>query len=262
MATSPVRMSPDFIIIGGRRCGSTSLYNYLIQHPCVAPALRKEIHYFSTKYHKGLSWYKANFPSTLYKWYFNKTKKKNLITGEASPYYLSNPHAPKRIYQTFPEVKLVALLRNPIERAFSDFKHSNEETLSFDEAIKKEETRLSGEKEKILSDPDYVSISHWTQAYIAQGIYVEQLKNWMEIFPKDQILILKSEDLFSNPENALKTVYKFLNLENFNLEEYKRYNYTDSLETMESSTRKQLEEYFKSHNEHLYEFLGRRFDWN
>jgi len=262
MITSPVRMLPDFLIIGGRRCGSTSLYNYLIQHPCVASPLRKEVHYFSTKYHKELSWYKANFPSSIYKWYFDNTKKKNLITCEASPYYLSNPHAPKRIHKLLPKIKLIVLLRNPIERAFSDYKHSNEETLSFDAAIKEEQTRLLGEKERMLDDPNYISVSHWTQAYATQGIYVEQLKNWFSVFPKDQFLILKSEEFFSNPEEVLKIVYRYLNLENFKLNEYKQYNYTDSLKTIETDTRRQLKKYFNSYNEQLYEILGRRFDWN
>ena len=259
--TSPVRMLPDFLIIGGRKCGSTSLYNYLIQHPCVASPLRKEMHFFSTKFHKNLAWYKANFPSTRYKSCSNKNQKKNFITCDASAEYLSYPNVAERVHQIIPKVKLIAILRNPIERAFSDWKYAaKEETLSFEEAIKNEKARLAVEKEKILEDPHY--ITHWAQAYTTQGIYIDQLKRWFELFPKKQILILKSEDFFSNTESILKEVCQFLNLESFKLREYKPYNFTNPSITMDTKTRNKLKEFFKPHNERLYEFLDRRFDWD
>lgn len=258
LMTSSNRLLPNFIIIGGRHCGTTSLYNYLIEHPCILPALKKEIHFFDSKFNKGLKWYKANFPK------YSKSKIENnvqILTGEASPYCLFNPLAPKRIHETLPHVKLIVLLRNPIERAYSDYKQNDKETLTFDEAIKHEKNRLQGEEKKILLDSNHVSIPHWTQAYTTQGIYVEQLKNWMSIFPKHQILVLKSEDLFDNPSTILKQVHKFIGVEQLELSEYKQYNPTDKSQQMKDETRKYLEIFFKPHNERLYDYLGIRFDW-
>src|SRR5579863_9235330 len=135
-STSPLRMAPDFMIIGALRGGTTSLYSYMTAHPGIGPAYMKEVHFFDVHYKKGFPWYQAQFPSLPQKYYRERVQKQRFITGEASPYYLFHPHAPKRIAKILPQVKLVVLLRNPVTRAYSHYSHEvagGHESLSFEE---------------------------------------------------------------------------------------------------------------------------------
>ncbi len=113
-STHSLRLMPDFIIIGAMRGGTTSLYSYLTEHPSIGSAYMKEIHFFDVFFNKGLYWYRSQFPSSVQKYYAEHVQKRSFITGEASPYYLFHPHAPKRIAKTLPQVKLIVLLRNPV----------------------------------------------------------------------------------------------------------------------------------------------------
>lgn len=247
----------DFIIIGEQRCGTTSLYNYLIEHPKISPAVTKEIHFFSLHYSKGIEWYWKQFPSLSQK-YADKEKP---ITGESTPYYLFHPLAPKRIFNHLPDVKMIVLLRNPAERAFSHYNHAirvGNESLSFREAIKKEPERLEGEEEKIRQGQH--SFNHQRLSYLARGIYAEQLERHFELFQKEQILILKCEDFFDSPQKILNKVLSFLDLDNFELESFKKFNFGNN-PSMDEKVRNELIEYFKPHNERLYKLLGVDFGW-
>ena len=212
---------PDFIIIGTQKGGTTSLYNYLIQHPQIAPATQKEVHYFDLNFHKSPDWYYAQFPQPQ-----NGSHK---ITGEASPYYIFHPQVPGRIYDLCPQVKIIALLRNPVERAISHYYYYIKiqyETLSLEEAIASEPERLKGEIEKLLANPNYYSYQHQHYSYLSRGIYADQLPAWMKLFPKSQISIIKSEDLYSNPSEIFNTVLEFLELPPHQLQTYEKYNAT------------------------------------
>jgi len=187
-----------------------------------------------------------------------------LVTGEASPYYIFHPHAAKRVSREVPQAKLIASLRNPIDRAYSHYVFEltrGSEDLSFEEAIGKEEERLRNEREKMLQNEDYQSFSHRHHSYLSRGIYVNQLKVWMSLFPKHQILILRSEDLCADPPKTLKQVLDFLRLPNWELSEYRIYN-TRNYPKMDKAVRKHLINYFRPHNQRLYEYLGRTFDWD
>jgi hypothetical protein len=268
--TGPLRLLPDFLIIGTQRGGTTSLYNYLIARPGVGPAMVKELHFFDKKFNKGLLWYRAHFPSSIQKNYFQLTHKQAFVTGEASAYYLFHPHAPKRVAKVLPLVKLIVMLRNPIDRAYSQYNFEvdlGRETLPFEEALDREEERISKEREKILEDESYVSFDYSRYSYVARGIYVDQLQTWMKLFPKEQFLMLKSEDFYANPVEALEHTSKFLNLPELETHEkkknYKLHNYnTTPYPTMNPATRKRLAEYFEPHNARLYEQLGVNFGWN
>src|SRR5438309_1880146 len=100
--TSQVRLLPDFMIIGGQRCGTSSLYYYLVEHPSIVPAFTKEIHYFDEQYGKGPVWYRGQFPSMLQKYYLQRVRNLDFLTGEASPYYIFHPLAPRRAAQVNP----------------------------------------------------------------------------------------------------------------------------------------------------------------
>ena len=132
--TSPIRLLPDFLIIGTQRGGTTSLYHYLQAHPCIRPASTKEVHFFDTKFHKGLAWYRGHFPTRIEQSSVNRLHGHSLMTGEATALYLFHPHAPKRVAKALPFVKLIVLLRNPVDRALSHYYHAIKhgyETLSF-----------------------------------------------------------------------------------------------------------------------------------
>lgn len=263
LLTSPVRMMPHFIIIGAHRGGTTSLYLYLQQHPLIIPSTTKEVHFFDINFAKGLSWYRTHFPSLVHKYYIKQTRGEEIVTGEASPYYMCHPLAPKRILDEIPQVKLIAILRNPIDRAYSHYQHSikrKTETLSFEEAIEKEEERTQGEVDKILKDENYNSFHHRAHSYLARGIYVDQLKVWSSLFPKEQILIIKSEDLYTDPSPTFKRVLNFLDLPAWEPKEYKEYN-AGYYSKIELSTREKLINYFEPYNQRLYKYLGTDFGW-
>lgn len=264
LLTGPLRLMPDFLIIGAQRAGTTSLFNYLSQHPSIIPALTKEVHFFDINYSKGLKWYRSHFPTTFTKTYVNRFKKLDILTGEATPYYLFHPHAPQRIFDCIPEVKLIVLLRNPIDRAYSHYqkqiKHGRE-TLPFDMAIREENKRLEGEAERIFGDERYYSFNHQRFSYLSRGIYVEQLRAWFDFFPRDRFLILSSKDLLDKPQAVSNRVFEFLDLPTWEISEHKRYNVID-YQKMDPSVRHGLIEYFRPYNQQLYEYLGIDFGWD
>jgi hypothetical protein len=265
--TNPMRLIPDFIIIGAQRGGTTSLYNYLTDHPGVGGAFSKEVHFFDKSYQKGLMWYRAQFPSVLQKYYVEHARGQEFITGEASPYYLFHPRVPQRVFAVMPAVKLIVLLRNPVNRAYSQYYHEVDcgyETLSFEEAIESEAARTRVDTARIARDERFVSFSHQHHSYLARGLYVDQLKAWMDVFPREQFLILKSEDFYADPHHAMQQTLAFLGLgeETVSAKErsYKKFNDTKSPQ-MDLAMRKRLLKYFEPHNARLYEFLGRDFGW-
>jgi len=262
--TSPFRILPDFLIIGGQRCGSTFFYNCLKQHPNIKTTLRrKEIHFFDNNFHKGIFWYKSYFPTIPSK-YFNKYLfNQEVITGEASPYYLLHPLVPSRVHSIIPNAKLIILLRNPIDRAYSHYNQQyrkSTETHSFRKAIDLEKERIEGEIKKILNDEFHYSHLLRNYSYLTRGIYINLIKNWREYFPKNQFLIIKSEELFKNPKNILAKTFKFLDLPNYENITFKRAN-QGKYPKMDSRIRIELTEYFRPYNQQLYDYLGINFNW-
>jgi hypothetical protein len=259
--TNRFRLLPDFIIIGVEKGGTTSLYDYIITHPCVVPSKTKEVHYFDTNY-LGLWWYRSHFHSIFKKLWF-KILKKKLITGEASPYYLFHPLSAKRIFKDLPKVKLIVILRNPIDRAFSHYQDNlkkNQEDYSFEDAIKNEKSRLKGEKEKMIENPRYNSRNYWLFSYLSKGIYYEQLEQWFKIFPKKQFLILETNQLKSNYQEVLNEVFNFLDIPTIEMGILDKKN-VGKYEKMNQKTRKSLEDYFSLPNSRLEEILDRNFAW-
>ena len=275
MTTSQVRLLPDFIIIGTQRGGTTSLYYYLTEHAGIASALIKEVHFFDDHYKEGLNWYRAQFPSTLQKYYTENIRKEHFLTGESSPYYLFYPPAPRRIAQVVPNAKLIVLLRNPVDRAYSHHwlvTLEGKEKLPFAEAIQREEERLAGEQEKILADEHYESFNHRHFSYLARGIYVDQLQHWMNFYPKEQFLILKSEDFYKSTADIFQQTLEFLGApkDEHDRQEFKQYREPtkkgyqneEKPPKLDPKVRADLVDYFRPHNARLYEFLGRDFGWD
>lgn len=255
--TGPLRGLPSLLILGAQRSGSTSLFNYLVQHPDVLPPLGKEIHYFDLHYQRGLNWYRGRFP-------YAHRLRGGTLTLDASPYYLLHPLAPERAARLLPGAKLVALLRNPVERALSHYQHEvrgGRESLPFERAIEQEAERLSGEEERLRSDPTYYSFNHHRYSYVRRGRYLEQLRRWVEHFPRSQLLVLQSERLFADPVGATATVHEFLGVRPHRLEHYKPFLHGAYDREMPAGVRTRLVEYFEPHNRELYDWLGKEFDW-
>ena len=252
--SSKFRTLPDFIIFGESKCGTNSLSANLIEHPKIPPFSRS-IHFFDAAFDNGVGWYKQYFPT---KW-----KKKDQLTGECTP-YLHYPHSAKRVFSVVPNVKLIAILRNPIDRAYSNWKMETTfgyENLPFAEGVKEEENRIGKEIEKILENESYWSLPLFRYSYLERGKYAKNLKSWFEIFPKEQILIISSEDFDSKPQETVNNIFQFLNLPIHTIRNLEKKN-VRILPKMTKQTRDELIEFFKPHNERLFKMINKKFDWD
>jgi len=272
--TARLRLLPDFLVIGAQRCGTSSLFKYLIQHPCVGRPLRKEIEYFTVRFHEGPTWYRAHFPLRA-----RRVKARaagcDLRTFEATPDYLFFPGAAERAAQVLPDARLVALLRDPVERAWSHYRHVvrlGREPLGFDEAIEAEAERLSGESERALADPRYPARSLRLHSYAARGRYAEHLEPWIDRYGRERLLVVRAEDLFAEPEARYREILRFLDLPVALPREFRNFSYP--ARTVEGGaagaaagsavpepTAARLRTHFAPHNRRLEELLGRELGW-
>lgn len=253
-------MSPAFLIIGAQRCGTSSLYKYLRSHPSVKGPVRKEVGYFSRHYRRGHRWYRAHFPML---------PSRHHVTFEATPEYLLHPHAPARVAKVLPDAKIIVLLRDPVRRAHSHYRHMVRrglEPLTFEEALYAEEQRLGSDRDRMLEDPLYDSACYWRYSYAERGFYADQLSRWMRYFVRDQILVLHSHVLFADPAAVYKCVLSFLNLADWTPPEFVNYSYRTPEEkgtpsTMGAEAKSYLEETFHGPNHRLVGLLGSTFRW-
>ena len=263
-ATGFLHVKPDFYIIGFAKCGTTSLFEYLISHPNIHPPKGKEIDFFDRLYSRGINWYKVGFPFTIQKFIEKVFFRKKFLTGEATPRYIEHPHAINRIKQITPNAKFIILLRNPIDRAFSQHNmnvKNDYEINNFNDALKEEPRRISNRIEKMTNDITYYSWNYDLYAYLEHGLYVDKIKRWMEVFPKEQFLIIQSEEFFKNPSKTYNDVLKFLGLPSHDLKTYEPIR-KQKKSILKKQTQQKLQNYFKPHNEKLYNFLGKKFDWD
>jgi hypothetical protein len=255
--TGSLRGLPSALIIGTQKGGTTSLFNYLVQHPDVRMPFGKEIHYFDLHYDRGIRWYRGRFP-------YSHRLRGGALTLDASPYYLVHPLVPQRAAHLLPQIKLIALLRNPIHRALSHYQHevrAGRESLSLPDAFEREPERLAGEEERLLRDPEYYSYNHHRYSYILRGIYVQQLRRWAQHFPRSQLLVLQSESFFRDPGSATATVCEFLGLPPHRLDRYFPFLRGEYERAMPDELRNKLATYFEPYNRELYQWLGEEFDW-
>ena len=261
--TAAHRTLPDFLIVGEAKAGTTTLYDLLSRHPQVAPAAMKEVHFFDLRYSRGVEWYRAQFPLSYRVRGDYEGPGARLCTGEASPYYMLHPHAPRRIKALLPDVRLIVLVRNPIERAYSHFHHESRagrEALSFEEAIAREPERLAGERERMLADEQYSSVAYRRNSYLRRGQYADHIDALHALFDPQQVLVVCSEELFKSPGKTYADVVSFLGLPADTRTAIRQKN-SGSYAPMSSDTRKRLAAYFESHNHRLYQMLGRDLRW-
>jgi len=238
--TAPLRKLPDFIIIGAQKAGTSSLFYYLSQHPQLRLAIQKEIHYYN--YYclngKNKNWYRSFFP----------LRSSELLTGEASPYYLFDPGAPEKIKKDIPNVKLIALLRDPVDRAYSAYsmnaRRASGSFPTFEQAIANED--MSHEA---------------SQVYLWRGLYAQHIRPWLAHFPREQLLFIKAEDFFRRPKESLKEVYEFLDIKEVYPETLKPQE-VGSYSELSPQTRAELQHYYKGPNTELAELIGPDFNWD
>jgi hypothetical protein len=271
LLTSPLRGQPDFLIIGTKRGGTTSLWFALAEHPDVAPLFPpaqelKSPHYFDIHYNRGPRWYRSFFLTDRQRRRRERHSGRRVITGEASPYYMFHPLAAERIAQDLPDVKLIVSLRDPVERLWSHYNErlaGHTETLSIEDALAAEPGRLAGEAERIIAEqPDYYSFHHDLSSYRARGCYLEHLQPYLDRFGPEQLLILGAEDYYRDPTGELKKVADFLGISAFPEQKGEPAHYNKlPRATMPDAVRAELVEYYRPHVQALQEALGHDFQW-
>lgn len=260
--TAPWRVLPNFVILGAQKAGTTTLYDNLVKHPSVHSCDIKEVHFFDTNWSKGENWYRAHFATEREK-RAAQEQQISWITGEGSPYYMFHPLVAGRMKQVCPEARLIIILRDPVERAYSHYQHERRkgrEPLSFENALADEEQRLAGEADRIISGAADTSFSHQHYSYKARGHYADQLEEWFRHFPREQFLILDSKLLNADFAGTLREVHNFLGIESLELPQPKRSN-VGSYDTMDAKTKAELNAYFAPQNKRLFELLQRDFSW-
>jgi hypothetical protein len=257
-------MLPAVLIVGAQRCGTTSMYRTLSQHPAVLKAvLHKGVHYFDMNYDRGMGWYRAHFPLRVSARRAARAAGDPALTFESSPYYMFHPCAADRIARDLPDVKLLVLVRDPVERAYSAYAHElarGFETESFERALELEDERLRGEVERMARDPAYLSHAHQHQAYRARGRYCEQLGRLERIFGADRIHVVDSGDFFTKPEPEYDAVLDFLGLRGHGYPEFERHNARPRA-AMSPALRTELASYFEPYDQLLTRWLGRVPSW-
>ena len=262
-ASSHLRVLPDFLIIGTMKGGTTSLYDYLCRHNKVETAFRKEVHYFDGNYTRGAPWYRGNFPTRRQL----QRLGQGAVTGEATPYYLYHQAAAERIAGLVPRASLIAVLRDPADRAISHYFHSvrtGMDTRPIRQAFAEENAYVQAEEKHVLRD-DYTSDQHRMWSYVARGHYAQQLEEYFKRFSRKQMLILKSEELFADPQMAVREVTDFLGIDPVTLSDVEVLNagtYLKSDSSEVEQVREELRRYFESHNQRLSELLDRDFTWS
>lgn len=263
--TARWRVLPDFVIVGTHKGGTTSLYDYVTSHPQVVPASEKEVHYFDHRYDGRENTYRQSFPLAARMDYVG-WRNGRALTGEASPYYLSHPHIPARAAAMIPQGRFIALLRNPVDRAVSAFQHNRRRTqreplTDFEDAVTREMNELSGEYERLLSDEHYPDQRYASHCYLMRGAYVRHLERWYQYVPSERLLVLQSERLGSDPEAVYAEVLEFLGLSPWTPVSFRRLN-ENSYPDVGPELRAELMNWFRPHNERLFELLGTEFNWS
>ena len=206
---------PDFFIVGGARCGTTSLYAYLKQYPDIFLPERKEPHYYSSQSTPLPYWLlplKSIITKQDYLQLFEDSKE-DMVVGDGSATYLMNLDAPKLIFEDNPNAKIIISLRNPIDRTYTAYLaqyRSGNEKSSFGESIRRDFSSITGEEIQRQS--------------ALNSDYYEYVKNYYHYFPKEHIKIIIFEEFIKNPKQTMKELLHFLNLSTELNIKYEQYN--------------------------------------
>lgn len=264
------RPLPDYIVIGCKRGGTTSLFNYLVDHPGILrmyPMSRglKSTDFFFKREGRSIRWYRSHFPSERYRRRLAKKIGYRAVSGEASPYYVWDPRVAAKLRAVAPDTKCILLLRDPAKRAWSHFQERSEnhtEPLTFAQAIEAEDDRLEGELEKMLADPDYYSEAHDFFSYRSRGVYAPQIRNWLEHFPREQLLVIYAEDLYRDTTETFGQVCDFLGVPRAPMATTKGYNsMPGSKDEPPKNVMQELRDFYAAMQPELEDLVGRPAPW-
>ncbi|MCD0447816.1 sulfotransferase domain-containing protein [Actinocorallia sp. API 0066] len=266
--TASRRHLPDFMIVGTKRGGTTSMWNYLVRHPHVMPMYPpsrglKSPWYFYANYAEGDDWYRSHFATEAELDRAEARTGVRPLTGEACPYYLYDPRIPGRVHAMMPELKAVILLRDPVKRAYSHFWErtgEGDETLTFEEALAAEPARTAGELDRMEADPYYYGRAHDYFSYRDRGVYLPQLQRWAALFGRERMLVMSAEEMYADEQRGLDKVCAFLGLPAHPMRAARRHNHLPA-PPMNSTTREELTEFYRPHNRALFSWLGEDYGW-
>jgi hypothetical protein len=269
LATVSQRPGPDFLVIGTKRGGTTSIWNYLLMHPGVLglfPSTRgkKSTDFFFKEQHRGVRWYRSHFHTAQYRRLLERRLGYAPVGGEASPYYLWDPRIAAAARRVAPGVKAIVLLRDPVERAWSQYQERTQngvEPLSFADALDAEPTRTEGELERMAADPHYYSEAHDWYSYRQRGVYLPQLENWTSVFPAEQLLVLRSEEMYSATQSTFDRVCDFLGIDRHPLPPGRTFNASHRKSSVPEPSAEELRSFYAPHNRALEEHLGESMQW-
>jgi hypothetical protein len=261
--TASRRVLPTMLIAGGQRCGTTTLFKALSQHPSfLGPTMRKGVHYFDLHPEESLDWYRAHFPTASTVRSLERRHDGPVVVGESSPYYLWHPLAAGRIAETLPDVRIVTLLRDPVERAYSAHAHElarGFETEPFERALELEEERVSGEEERLRSGEIDRSLAHQHLAYVQRGQYIDQLERMAAAVGRDRFLVLDSADFWADPDQHWPELTSFLGLADAQVT-LAQHN-ARSRSPMSNVVRQRLNDHYEPFDERLARWWGRTPSW-
>jgi hypothetical protein len=269
---------PDFLIVGAQKSATTSVHYYLSQHPKLIGSRPKEVCFFDRdeNYERGVSWYKHNFPNT-------KSLLKNHKYFESTPEYLYRTYVAERIHKFNPDLKIIILLRDPVQRAFSawsmykTFKNRKNLPLAIVQSYTKEKgNNLFDEFYSSSQFPDFKSTVNEDirkfntndqfeePSIVRRGIYYQQVKRYTDLFGKKNILILGFKDVISTTKHScLNQILQFINLPTsdwkFLKDEAK--NMKRSEELIPKDVEELLTIFYKPHNEMLFDLIGFKPNW-
>ncbi|MGA1223459.1 MAG: sulfotransferase family protein [Phycisphaerales bacterium] len=249
LLTAPLRMRPNLLVIGAQKAGTTSLHSLLAGHPEIAMSRIKECNELvrerpSTMRHRAFLPLGGALAAKRARW-----------AGESTPYYIFHPQAPVHAARLLPGVHAVAILRDPVARAWSHYRHAVRfgfEPLPFDEALAREAARLA-------EDP----LAHRQHSYFARGCYAEQLERWFDALGRERVLVVSFEELCGAERIALKAIAGFLGLSTPITGELPLRNQGEGDPAgLSPALRDALRERYRPHNRRLEELLGRPFGWD
>jgi hypothetical protein len=298
---------PEFMLIGAAKCGSTSFCSYLSTHPQVRPTDFKEPNFWTWRLCDRARYQQlfVNSQPLL------SAGPGQVIAGEYSTSSILHPLVPRRVRARLPGVRLVILLRNPIDRAYSHYnmwkRSDNEKWHSFGEIVRREIDQVPALLEshrRAFVDPHFRTLAHlmapegkpilitdhdkdWTQfpllsdqdlfrfylsSYVFRSIYHDQLWRWLQLFPREQFLIIQSERFYAHRTQVMNEVIEFLGLRGHEFSEEaldyqvagatQKSNHPSHYAEMDLTTRKLLADFFAPFNSKLFELIGERYDWN
>ena len=246
---------PSFMIIGAEKCGTTSLYQYLRKHPSVLTPIEKEIDFFDAEYEQGIDWYLSHFPPIP-----TASQQPIWITGETSANYLYDDAAPARVFEHFPSLQLAVILRHPIDRTESRYNmmvRNGTEKRSFDVAVREEIALIEA-----AATEDDIPWSVLNRCrHVGNSLYFYHLRRWLALFPRQQLMVLRSEDLFAQPAETLSQLYQAFGVSDHPEQTYPKHN-SGQYQPADSEIRRVLADFFKPHTQKLEALLTQSFNWD